>query len=277
MGLFDDLFETETKVEYPWWVEQSAQVELDKSRLQLDNIRKASEFQAGRLEALPGELETEAGFRQAAAEGAAGLLDTTRQLVDAQAEAAAQGAAATPEQRALIQEQARQAIAAGESDINRFLATTGETLREELSPTLGLRPTDSPIVDRGQRAREEAIRQQGQLVRNVRGQQAQQLLEFPLAAQQVGTQTRTAGASMAEATRQFQQQLAQAAFQNRLALTGQVGTQGLQLTSAGGNVPILTEKTTERDVLGKTAQLLQGAGGLSQGLGLTFGSSPSTG
>ena len=270
MSFFDFLdVETKVKQEYPWWVEAAAIQGLRNQALQFENIRNQSRFQEEMFGRLPGEIRAETEARQSLQEGAAPLLDTTRDLVQQQAEAAAKGTAATPEQQALIRQQAEQAIAAGESDIQRFLQTTGETLREELSPQLGLRPGDSPILDRGQRAREEAVRQQAQLVRSVRGQQARQELEFPLQAAQVETGMRTAGASMSEAARQFQQQLAQQAFQNRLALTGQVGTQGLQLGSLGGNVPIVSagSQTDVSDPLGQITGVAGGVGGLLTGVG----------
>lgn len=162
------------------------------------------------------------------------LLDVTRDYLARQAEAAQRGAQLTPEQEALINERAAQAIGLGESDINRFLQQTGRTLREELAPGLGLRAISSPIEDRGQIAREEALRQQGQLVRGVRGQAAQQMLDYPLQAGQFETQQRTAGITMTEAVRQFQEQLAQQAFQNRMNLGGTASTVGLQLAALGG-------------------------------------------
>ena len=74
---------------------------------------------------------------------------------------------------------------------------------------------------------------------------------------------------MSEATRQFQQQLQQQAFQNRLLLTGQTGQQSLQLARLGGNVPIVSSgsTTTVRDPLGQTATLFGGVGGLLTGVG----------
>lgn len=267
MGVFDKTQKTETK--YPWWVEEFAEEEFQKSKTQLENIKRQQAFQEEQVGRLGGELGAESEARAAATETAAPFFDVTQDVVQQQAEAAAKGVAATPEQRALIREQAEQAIRAGESDIQRFLQTSGETLREELAPQLGLRPSDAPIYDRGQRVREEATRQQGQLVRNVRQSEAAQTLQFPLQAAQVETGQRTAAGTMSEAARQFQQQLAQQAFQNRLALTGQTGTQGLQLASLGGNVPIISTggTSTVSDPLGQTASLAGGLGGLLTGVG----------
>ena len=263
MGLFDKKVEQK----YPWWVEQYAALELVKSADQVANIRAQRDYQQRLIERTEQIADAQGRQRGQYRKSAEPFFETTSDLVQQQAEAAAAGVAATPEQKALIRETAEQAIAAGESDIQAFLEETGTTLREELSPQLGLRPSDSPILDRGERARQEAVRQQGQLVRNVRGAQAQQTLDFPLAAMQVGTQARATGASMSEAARQFQQQLAQQAFQNRAAMLGQTGTQGLQLASLGGNVPIISSGSKTTDPLGQTATLLGGVGGLLTGAG----------
>ncbi len=258
-----------TDIEYPWWVPQAAQTELDISREQLENVRRQQRFQEEQFARLPGELSTEQAAREAAATGAEGLLETTRDLIERQAEAVSGGVAATPEQRQLIRQAADAAIRTGEADIERALERTGTILREEVSPSLGMRPGSSPILDRADQARAEAIQQQGQLVRGVRGAEAQQLLGFPLQAGAFETQRSATTASMSEATRQFQQQLQQQAFQNRLLLTGQTGQQSLQLASLGGNVPIVSSgsTTTVRDPLGQTATLFGGVGGLLTGVG----------
>ncbi len=265
------LFEQETKVErdFPFFVEPFALQEVEKARLQRQNIEAQQAFQSERLAELPDLISAEAQAREAAIEGTGDLLDTSRTLIEQAADRAAGGVSATAEQRQLIEEQARRAIQLGESDINRFLKETGTMLREELSPSLNLRPTDSPILDRGQRAREEAIRQQGQLVGNVRQAQTQQLLDFPIEAGRFETERAATTTSMSEAVRQFQQQLAQQAFQNRLLLTGQVGEQGIALSSLRGNPPIFStgSTTTVDDPLGTTAALLGGVGGLLQGIG----------
>lgn len=177
------------------------------------------------------------------------LLDTQRQQGEqARAEVGAQaplrdellqlaladlrrGGAATPEEIRLIDEAGAAQLESGVSDIDRFSRLGMEQLRGELAPSLGLRPTDTPILDRGGRIAEEAIRQKGQLARDIRGFGAQARLNLPMARSQlvqsgVGNQQ-----NLAEATRQFQAGLSQNAFLNRLNLTNQAGGFGLGLAT----------------------------------------------
>ena len=221
-----------------------------------------------------------------------------------------------------IRTQAESVIGEGLSDIEDQVIQLGRSLGEELAPGLGLRPTDAPIIDRGGRVLEQAVRQGGQLVRRVRGSEATALAGIPLqiagltgdllaqaSAAEVGAAgaaTGTAGtggglglsgtslavqgganlSGLLESSQQFQQELQQRAFQNRLALSGsgagnifaaggfggQLATginagipqalsslQGLRLGGAG------TTSTTKRgasflDIIGGIGQLFGGAG-----------------
>ncbi len=133
------------------------------------------------------------------------------------------GNAATPDRIRLIDAATGAAQAQGESDILRFSGQAQEQLREELAPQLGLRPTDTPILDRGARIAEEATRRQGQLALGLAGQNAQARLNFPLASNQVSSQIGLSQQNLTEAQKQFQSRLRQQAFLNRLNLTGQTG------------------------------------------------------
>jgi len=115
----------------------------------------------------------------------------------------------TPEEERLINESLSLGLASGESDIRRFGEESLGFLRQELAPSRGLRPSDTPIVDRGQQVVEEMLRQQGQLRLGLGQQAAQARLQYPLQRQT------------------FQEQLRQQAFANRLAMTGQAGQHGL--------------------------------------------------
>ncbi len=141
------------------------------------------------------------------------------------------GTAATPEQAAQIDAIRNAQLAQGESDISRFQGDATERLREELSTRLGLRPTDTPIVDRAGRVAAEAARQQGQLVRGLDQTAAQGKLNFPLAAQGLQSQQVQFQQGLGDAAERFQADLRNQAFSNRLALTGQQGGQGLQLAT----------------------------------------------
>lgn len=145
----------------------------------------------------------------------------------------------TPEESRLIEEEASLRLESGRSDIQSFLGEGLGMLRQTLAPSRGLRPSDSPIIDRGSLLLQEAIRQQGQLGRSVGAETARQKLQFPLQRQA------------------FQESLRNQAFTNRLNLfqTGggfaqffnplQLQGLGLQERIAGATVgKVGTEKIT---------------------------------
>lgn len=106
----------------------------------------------------------------------------------------------TPEESRLIEEEASLRLESGRSDIQSFLGEGLGLLRQTLAPSRGLRPSDSPIIDRGGLLLQEAIRQQGQLGRSVGAETSRQKLQFPLQRQA------------------FQETLRNQAFTNRLNL-----------------------------------------------------------
>lgn len=176
-----------------------------------------------------GQAEDAAGQVDEFIAGQQGLGDEAQRIQLEQLQA---GGEATPRETELINQAIEQALRSGEADISRFQSQSTEQLREELAPQLGLRPGDTPILDRGSRIAAESNLQQGQLVRGLRGQQAQSLLNFPLARTQViGGQ---AGA-LAQFQSALQSQLQQSAFTNRLQLAGARSTAGLGL--AGVSTP----------------------------------------
>ena len=159
--------------------------------------------------------------------------------------------AATPEQAELINQAVSRALEAGETDIRRFQTQATEQLREELAPQLGLRTGDTPILDRGARIAAESTRQQGQLVSQLEGQRASTLLNFP---QQI---------------QQFQSQLRQNAFLNRLNLgTAQSGAGlGLAGISPQAGALFAGQATTSTNPAAGLATVLGGAGALGLGIG----------
>lgn len=252
------------------------QVELADFQLQeLQNQRELQETAFTGAEAAAGDFDQfvdQAGGEDSASAQSQLLQD---QLARIQA-----GGAATDEEIRLINEATERALAAGETDITRFLEQGLETLRDELAPQLGLRPGDTPILDRGARGVAEASRQQGQLVNSLRGQQALSQLNFPL------QRTATLGTlslgqqELGQNVQQFQAGLRQSAFLNRLQLGGARSTAGLGLASVSapnvgaalGNVG-QTSTTSGSPGLGS---ILGGAGGLLLGLG-SIGLGASTG
>lgn len=172
------------------------------------------------------------------------------------------GGAATPQDIALINEAIGAQLEAGASDISNFYRTALSDLKQELAPSLGLRPDDSPILDRGGRLATEATRQFGQLVSNLRSNAANQALQFPL-------QRTAAITPITGMVREFQEQLKQQAFANRASLLQTVGSFGLGLAGQGPTaLPGVPRDTTQRtsDPFGAAAgigSLLYGIGSLS--------------
>jgi hypothetical protein len=165
-----------------------------------------------------------------------------REIERKELEAIAAGPGATEEQKALIAQATEQGIAAGTSDIERFRDEGIEQIRSRLAPSLGLRPGDTPLVDRGQTVQNEAARLQGQLVSGFRGQQAEAELNFPLAAGQFQAQRTQAQQGLGAASDSFIAQLQQQITANRLGNQGQSTSTGLGLagmTSATGGPSFL--------------------------------------
>ncbi|MES0339847.1 MAG: hypothetical protein ABUK15_07310 [Anaerolineales bacterium] len=192
-----------------------------------------------------------------------GSGDVQDELLQNQLDRIRAGGAATPEEIDLINSATEQAIAAGETDINRFLKFGLEQLRDELAPQLGLRPGDTPILDRGSRVAGEAARQQGQLVSSLRGQQFQSQLNFPLQRTQVLGGLVGGQQDMQEQIRQFQAQLKQGAFINRLQLAGGKATAGLGL--AGASAPNIGPAFSAVGGVNKGTDASQGLLNLTQG------------
>lgn len=199
----------------------------------------------------------------------AGQAEVRDELLQAQLERIRAGGAATPEEIALINAATEQALAAGETDINRFLKFGLEQLREELAPQLGLRPGDTPILDRGSRVAAEAARQQGQLVSSLRGQQFASQLNFPLQRTAVLGGLTGGQQDLQEQIRQFQAQLKQGAFINRLQLAGGRATAGLGLAgvSAPNIGPAFAGVSSVTKGSADVAGTLGGIGALASGIG----------
>ena len=254
---------------------QAQQLKL--AEFQLEELQRQSTLQqefAGQIQPL---LDIQAEEAQRALEQAEKFGPIQEELLTLALEDLRRGGAATPEQISLIEEAGAAAIARGETDIERFRGEGLEVLREELAPSLGLRPSDTPILDRGSRLAAEAARQQGQLVQGVRGAEATARLNFPLAQSQLLQASAFGQQSLAEAARQFQDNLRQQAFTNRLNLQSTVGGLGLGLAT-GVSVPFpgfqRGSTTSTSDPLGGFTSILGGAGGFLSGLGAVgaFGS-----
>lgn len=136
----------------------------------------------------------------------------------------ARGVQLSPDQEALIASSADNAIAAGLSDLSAFRDESMRSLAQETSQARGLRPEDTPILDVGGRIANESSRQASQLINNVRAQESQQRLEYPIqagnfVAGQIAQQQQQGNTSIA-----FLNQMRQDAFTNRLNLLAQTNT-----------------------------------------------------
>lgn len=182
--------------------------------------------------------EEERGFIKEDVERQKRLGPIQDELLELQLEEIRKGAGASPEEIEAIEKATGRAIEAGGLAIDESTIRGLELVREELAPSLGLRPTDTPIADRGFRLAEEGIRQKARLTSELGSVQAQAELNFPLAKQQFSSSQLGFTQNLAQSAREFQTQLRQQAFQNRLRLSGQVGAGGLGLTSGGSSAAL---------------------------------------
>lgn len=161
------------------------------------------------------------------------LAPLQKQLLEKQLADAQRGFGATPEQSAQIDAATQGALQSGQSDLTAFSGDAMRQLRENLAPSLGLRPTDTPILDRGALVAQEATRQYGKLVSDLSTANAEAKLNYPLAAAGVGNAASQFQQGLGLSKDQFSAQLADAAVQNRMALLGQ-GTSSLGLGMGTG-------------------------------------------
>jgi len=157
-------------------------------------------------------------------------------------------------QREFFGTAAEEAIAAGRSDIEAFSQNQLRLLREELAPGLGLRPSDSPIIDRGGLVAREATRQFGQLESAVRGQEAQALSGL------IGQNLQTAGGLTG-----LELSLADAAQKNRIALAA-----ALDPSAAPTNVGAILGQPS--NLINQTFGLGLGASNIQTGAAQTLSS-----
>lgn len=191
------------------------------------------------------------------------------ELLQMQLDDLRRGGAATPEQEARIKAAADAGIEAGSSDID---ANTGRgigLIADELANSRGLRLSDSPISGEAALLAREGEIQKGSLVKNLRAGEAAARLNYPLAAQQIQSGINLNQQSVATNAQQFQAELRQRAYQNRLALTGQTSQSGIGLASiSGGGIrndqPSSSSTNSKKGIgIGEIGQLAGGIGALA--------------
>ena len=157
-----------------------------------------------------------------------------------------QGTTLTPDQEKLISDSANYAIESGLSDISKYRDESLRSLAQETAIGRGLRPEDTPILDVGGRVINESSRQAQQSISGVRGQEAQQRLQYPIEAGNYLAGLTQSQQTQAASTQNFVQQLRQQAFNNRLNLTNLTGTLGNQAAGLGPQGTALQALTNAR-------------------------------
>lgn len=225
---------------------------LGQSRAQQDfNSDLFNQF-AGQLqgfnEFLPPELQ---GQMQAAnAQDLFGLGGLDQQLID-QAMGLASGntGIASPEQLAAIQQATDLAVQLGLSDLGRFRDDSLASIAQN-SAARGLRPTDTPIFNQSSQFAQEMNRQAEQLVRGLRQQQAQQILEYPLRQGQFQMQQLGSASDMANRRQEFLANLNAENTQNQMNFGRGITSTGLGIaqgfSGASSLGPLISQRNFTR-------------------------------
>lgn len=247
------------------------------AQFQLEELRRQTDLQAAeqeRLAPLIAQLEElqplQLDLAKQDLSRALELGPIQDELLQLELENIKRGGAATPEQEQLIGQATERGIELGESDIAKFQSDATERIAQELAPALGLRPTDTPVIDRASRIAEEAVRQQGQLVSGLRQAEATAKLNFPLAAQQLQSAQTQFQQNLAQSTAEFQAQLRNSAFLNRLRLSETPQQFGLGLAT-GVSVPGLGRSRQGSTTRTSGSPSLSGIGSVLSGVGSIVG------
>lgn len=141
-----------------------------------------------------------------------------------------QGTGVSDQQRQLIGQSSDLAIEQGLADLSRFRDQGLEAIRLN-SAARGLRPDDTPITNELGNVTAQSNMDAEQLIRSIRGQQAQQELQYPLQAGAFGMDQANMANQVAQSRRGFEATLADQAMQNRLGLAKQNQATGLGLAT----------------------------------------------
>lgn len=186
------------------------------------------------------------------------------------------GGEASPAQRDLINRVTQSQIDLGRSDIMAQSQDALNQLRDTLAPDRGLRPSDTPILDRGDLIGQAGVRSYNDLVTSMRGAGAQAMLDYPMKSAALTNDLFNSTTGFTTNRNDFAQQLAESAFQNRLRLTGQTSSQGLGLAGQGGaalptiSAGISSRGTGSQSTTSGLGSIL-GGGGILGGLGQVAG------
>lgn len=248
----------------------------DLAKRQLTNIDQLQPFQQELLNLTMADLRqqgaTTAAFnaavspeQQAAAykaefDRAQKLGPVQDELLQLQLDQLRRGGAATPEQEAQIKAATDAGITAGSGDIDASTQRGIGLIADELANSRGLRLSDSPIKGEAALLAREGEIQKGSLIKNLRASEASAKLNYPLAVQQLQSGIASTQQQLANSASQFQADLRQRAFQNRLALTGQTSGTGIGLASIGGGGDALRSLQASRLASGSSTTNSSGKG-----------------
>lgn len=224
------------------------QQQIEAGEIQLGVARELKEGITSAYDWLIGEIEG-LGQRQQEA-----LEDPRAQELEAiQMDIIRRGGQATPEEKRLIQAATESALAQGRSDIESFAGEAMQQIANVMAPARGLRPSDTPIIDRASLVAREATRQYGQLERGLRGVQAEAELNFPLARGQFVSGIAGAQQQFGQAKTEFSAALRQAQMENQFRLASiQQSSTGMLLGLSPAGTGGLSALTALRSGAGTT-------------------------
>lgn len=229
---------------------------------QLDQINELQPFQKQLLESASADLSRTTKLNSALdaavtpeQQGQQALADFQRnqklgpmqdELLQLQLDQLKNGGKATPDQIAQIGQATDASIAAGTNDINTQTKRGIGLISDELANSRGLRLSDSPIGSEAALLTRAGNDQIGSLTTNLRANQANSVLNYPLAVQGLQSGINQNQQTLNQAAQNFQSQLKQQAYTNRLSMTGQAQQGGIGLASIGDPNAALRSLTSSR-------------------------------
>ena len=143
----------------------------------------------------------------------------------------------------------------GARDISAAAERQLKDVRDILAPSRGLRPGDAPIQDVGGRIGEEATRQTGQLARGLGAAGAQELIDLPLRRATTLSNIALGQQQLGLQVTGFQQDLRNAALENRLRLAAlqsetSLSLAGLQPVGAATLSTLTSARTAQPTISG---------------------------
>lgn len=225
------------------------QLNTQLAQKQLDNLNSLAPYQQQLVQASLDQLKNQSAYQSAydriispeqQAQNAADEVNQSKsmgsiqqQLLQKQLDAINQGGGATDEQKKAIADATQSSIDAGTQDINTQTSRGIGLISDELANSRGLRLSDAPIGSEAALLTRAGNDQVASLTKNLRAAQAQSVLNYPLAVQQMQSGINLSTQGITQAAQQFQAQLRQQAAANRQSLYGTTSSSGIGLSSIG--------------------------------------------